>query len=437
MAVETRRKIPRGEVGHAGRTSPIWGSLDARSYDPDSVELSTFDDMRRTDETVKAALQFVRLTVASKLGSYQHDDEKVMDFVETALRVMDGTLEGVVNDLLSALWAGFAVGELVYDVLPSGPWKGKIYYRKVKVLHPLSVWPKGIKSDRHGNVERIVQSEGQPNEAVLEKGKFVHFVYDGGMGVFGSPWGASALRCVHKWWFVKDLCIKLWGMFMEKFSLPLLVGKFVEGETECPVDGETEDGVLAGLHMLATYQTKTEMAFPMARNPDGSYNPDVPRIDMFSVKGDGSEQFRLLLEAANTGILLGLLVPSLALTEARYGTRAQAEVHLDSFFTMLEDIQRCVSDLILEQLIRPLLDMNFVNLDDYGRWVEEPLTTEDTKALADNLFKLVNSELLRPDDPMRKWVRGKFVPDAEDEEEGGEQEAEPSAARAEEAEAVT
>ncbi len=442
MPVTSDTQIPRGEVSHGGRywTHPIWGNT-ISAYEPEAIELSTYDEMRRTDETIKAGLQFAKLTVLSKLGSYQHEDEKVKEFVDTALDVMEGTVEGFVSDLLSAMWAGYAVAELVYDLMPSGKFKGRAYYRKVKVLHPMSVWPNGIKSDGKGNVEKIVQSEGQPGEAVLEKGKFLHMTYDGGGPSFGSPFGSSMLRAVHKWWFAKDLCTKLWMMYMEKFGVPLLTGFAPQGVTECPVDGDTESYALAMLHMLQAWNTKTEMVFPAAVDPaTGGYIKEVPRIEMFSPQASSGEVFENFVRYADTAILLGLLIPAQTLSEAKFGTRAQSQTHLDAFLGMLADLQRIIADVLTEKFIRPLLILNFAGLDNYGKWVPEPLTEEDKKGLADNLFKMIQGGAIDPgSEAFREWVLAQFAPDVEYEtppEEAPPEEAPPEKAPAPAAEEV-
>ena len=408
-------RIPRGEAAYTGRrkSHPVWGDT-ADRYDPDNVDLSVFDKMRRTDETIKAGLQFVKLAAVSKLGEFQHEDEKVKEFVDTAFKMMKGTLEGVISDLLSAIWAGFSVAELVYDLIPSGPWKGRAYYKKIKVLHPLSIWPNGLEHDGFGNVERIVQGKGTSDEVVLEKGKFIHFAYDGGGGIFGSPWGQSTLRSVHRWWFAKDLFLKLWYMYLEKFSIPLAIGFAPQGMTRCPVDGEDEEWSTVMYHMLQTWNTKTEMVFPVPFDRDGNFAENLPRVQTLSPQPGSAEIFPSFLSAANTGILLGILVPSLAVSEAQFGTRAQAVVHLDAFFAMLEDLQRTITDLLIEQIVRPLLELNFSNLDDYGQWVPQPLTAEDMTKWGDTFFKLAESGAIDATDlTVQAWVRSKFAPDLE------------------------
>ena len=423
IAKSAVRLISAGEVSEAGRYShPRWGALG--SYEPDQVGLSVYDKMRRTDETIKAALQFVKLSAVSKLGTFKHPDPKVQDFVATNFRMMQGTPERVAGDILSAFWAGFSVAELVYDRMPSGPFKGMAYYKKVRTLHPLTVWPKGIHEDGKGNVKEVVQFEGQATPATLPQGKFAHFIYDGGGGAFGSPWGTSALRAVHRWWFAKDLVVKFWGIFMERFSIPLVVAKVPAGPIRCPVDGNEEEYATAMMHILQSWTTKTEMAFPIPTDPDGKFAPDAVQIDFKSPAAPTAIAFEQFIRAADTAILRGLLVPSLVLAEAQFGTRAQASVQLDAFMSMLADLQRDLADFMVEQLIRPLLDLNFASLDDYGQWIPQSLTGEDVAQLSEALFRMFNAGAMDATDKVTQdWVRSKFAPELQ--EQVAEEEMEP------------
>ena len=416
MAVQVIERVPKGEISHSGRqwTHPTWGAT-WDTYDPEAVDLTVYDKMRRTDETIKAGLQFVKLSVVSKLGQFKHPDEDITDFVNTAMRLMKGTVEGVVSDLLSALWAGFAVAELVYGQIPLGKWKGGVYYEKIKVLHPLSIYPKGIHHDGKGNVEKIVQSEGQVGEATLEKGKFVHFAYDGAGGTFGSPYGLSGLRSIHRWWFMKDLVMKLWGMYMEKFAVPLVVGFAPPGTVQCPVDGNKEDYSLALLHILQSWNTKTEIVLPVIFDANGQVVKDVPRLDVISPQASTGEVFESFVRQADTAELLGLLVPALTLSEARFGTRAQSQTHLEAFFAMLDELLRLVCDLLVEQVVRPLLELNFANLDDFGQWVSQPLTEEDKEKSAKNLYQMFQAGAMEATEPRTQaWVRGQFAPELQE-----------------------
>lgn len=420
---ELTNKIPKGEVAHAGRylQHPIWGNTPT-SYEPDAIDLTVYDEMRRTDETIKAGLQFIKLTVVGKLGEYQHPDDKVKDFVDTAFKMMRGTIGGVVGDFLSSMWAGFAVGELVYDILPRGTWKGKAYLSKVKVLHPLSVWPNGIKSDGMGNVEKVVQDDGKEDSATLGKGKFALLTFDGGGSAFGSPYGSSALRCVHELWFVKNLVQKLYYMYLEKLSVPLIFARVPTGTVICPIHGVAEDYTTAMLDMLSAWNTKTEIVVPAAVDlKTGEYLTDLPSLELMSPAPTNAEGFLNFLAYVAVKILLGLLVPSLTLTEAKFGTRAQAGIHLAAFFSMVEDIQRMVSEFLVEQIVRPMLDLNFAEMDDYGEWVTEPLSEEDKEKLAGNLYKMMTVGAMdAAAKEVKDWVRSKFAPDMEEPEEAEE-----------------
>jgi phage gp29-like protein len=85
-------------------------------------------------------------------------------------------------------------------------------------------------------------------------------------------------------------------------------------------------------------------------------------------------------------ILRALLIPALIVSEAEYGTRAQATVHQEVFQKMLGGIVRELKAVLEEQLFRRLIELNFGQLDDWGEVVfDEPI---DPQPIIDAVFRL-------------------------------------------------
>ena len=95
---------------------------------PDPV--SYYREMVQTDATIAACLEFVSLAVVSKLGDYTHPDKDIQDFIRANFEQLEGSFVDTCKSLMSFLWAGYAVAEIVTEVKDDRVW-----------LHSLPILP--------------------------------------------------------------------------------------------------------------------------------------------------------------------------------------------------------------------------------------------------------------------------------------------------------
>ncbi|MBC7328967.1 DUF935 family protein [bacterium] len=347
-------------------------------YTFDQIDLPIYWQMYRTDPTVKAGIEFIRLSILSRLAGYQNSSyPRVEEFVKFALQKMEGSLWDVVQDLLSALWAGFAIAEVTYKELD-----GKIIWKKIKVLNPTSIYPDGLEINDKGEILRIVQRIGTEKiELSLKRCIIWSFSSE-----FNNPWGNSLLRPAYSPWLMKQLLIRLWNTHLERQATPFGVVALPQAEMNvwCPVHQREERYIEAMKHIMEDLHNRNSLIYA------GGAEVRFERLE-----GKG-ELFESAIRYYDNQILRALLIPSLLVAEGEYGTRAQAMVHQEAFQMMLSGIIRELKAVLDEQMFRPLIEKNFGELDDWGGVLFKPFADSDYAIWADVLTKLTNAGWLSP-----------------------------------------
>lgn len=346
----------------------------------DEIDLPIYWQMLRSDATVKAGVEFIRLSILSRLVGYQNiTHPKVENFINLALKSMEGSLWDVVQDLLSAIWAGFSVAEVSYK--PLGAYIG---WKRIRVINPVTIYPTGIETDEKGEIISIKQRVGQ-QEIKLPLNRCIIWSFG---SEFGNPWGNSLLRPAYAPWLMKQILIRLWNTHLERQATPLGIVALPQAEmlVWCPLHQREERYIEAMKHIMEDLHNRNSLIY--------SGGAEV-RFERLEGKG---EMFESAIRYQDTQILRALLIPSLLVTEGEYGTRAQAMVHQEAFQMMLSGIIRELKAVLDEQLFRPLIEMNFGELSEYGGAVFKPFADSDYAVWADVLRKLTEVGWLSPKD---------------------------------------
>lgn len=350
------------------------------AFEQDEIDLPIYWQMFRSDATVKAGVEFIRLSILSRLVGYQNTAfPKVEEFINLALKSMEGALWDVVQDLLSAIWAGFAIAEVTYK--PIGT---KIGWKSIRVLNPATVYPGGIETDDKGKIRRVLQRLGQ-EEIEIPLNRCVIWSFG---SEFGNPWGNSLLRPAYSPWLMKQVLIRLWNTHLERQATPLGIVALPQAEMVvwCPVHQREERNIEAMKHIMEDLHNRNSLIY--------SGGAEV-RFERMEGKG---EMFESAIRYQDNQILRALLIPSLLVTEGEYGTRAQAMVHQEAFQMMLSGIIRELKAVLDEQVFRPLIELNFGELSEWGGVVFKPFADSDYAVWADVLRKLTEVGWLSPKD---------------------------------------
>ena len=338
---------------------------------PDPV--SYYREMVQTDATIAACLEFVSLSVVSKLGDYTHPNKDIQDFIRTNFEQLEGSFVDTCKSLMSFLWAGYAVAEIVTEVKDDRVW-----------LHSLPILPAEnvrFKLDEdpgslnYGALAEVIQNPQMVSETHLPAEKCLIIRNDYPGSAEQSPYGLSRLKCVLSIYAAKTEAEKNWAYALGRYGSPIL-----QYELENPAQKvKTSDGRI----MTAFEQAQEQVN--AAGELKGVVSFKGNNLQMIYPPAGIGEGFKKACDYYNRLIMRGLLIPSLLFDNGDTGSYSLGQEHYKLFDVSLDAILSILTEAILEQLVRPLIDWNFGEQENYGSF-EVKATSLDTEEKLDAML---------------------------------------------------
>ena len=338
-----------------------WG---AQKYNPDQLAakkggLGIYKKMREDDQ-VKAALHLKKAAILHPGWTIEGDDESLVEFAQTVFDEMEGTIEGAIRSILSSYDYGFSLHEKVYRYIESGPFSGKIGIAALRQKSPTRI---DFDVDPFGNIKPmgIIQTQHTGTRKPLDPAKFILHTYQ---QEFDNYYGESDLKAAYRFWFLKVNFFRYWGMYLEKFGVPMVWGK---------VTTPTVD---------AADQAKFRTIVANIQAGMSAVAPDNLDLNFLEPSQSGKETFAAAIDVLNISIARSILMPQLVglSPQGSTGSLARANVESDTLDMVLGGDSREVEETINEQLIRPLIDMNFGKKEYYPQFQFKPMREEDKNA---------------------------------------------------------
>lgn len=344
---------------------------DSEDFNPDDFDLDVYEKMLK-DGQVKAGLDIIKLGATARGFTVTGDDEetkKYAEFINENFELIRGNVEDVLGEMLTALEYGYSATEKVFDYDSKS---GKITLKKMKVLNPHSI---KVKTDKFGDIVYVKQYIGS-KQIKIKPEKIIWYAHD---RKFGNPYGQSVLRPVYKHWFIKDKMYRFANIAYERYGTPLLVGQ---------VQDAKDVGKMKQL--LKRINGLTGLAI--------SGGDDIKAI-----QGSNAD-FVGYIEHHDRKIMEGLLVPPmlLGLSRGQGGSYAMSSNQFDVFMLRLQALQRDLKALIEEEIIRPLIDLNFPNVKKYPAFNFKPLVDDDREKLARVFQMMIQAQVVAPSED---WLR--------------------------------
>lgn len=338
-------------------------------FNPSDIDIDVFEKML-TDGQVKAALDVIKLSVLAK-GYGVHGDtpetEQYAEFINENFERMRGNVEDAIGEILTALEYGYSATEKVFQYQD-----GHIMLKKLKTLNPHQV---RIKTNKFGDTEYIIQRVGS-KEIKIKPEKIIWYSFD---KRFGQPYGNSILRPVYKHWFIKDKIYRFANIAYERYGTPLLVGQTRDSKD-----------IPKMTRLLKTINSMTGLA--------------ISGEDKIESIGGQSADFTTYINHHNQAIMTSMLVPPMLLNinEGQGGSYNLSSNQLNIFFYRLEALQRDIKALIEEELIRPLVELNFPNATSFPAFNFKPLAEKDIERIANVVDKMITAQVIEPEE---EWIR--------------------------------
>lgn len=342
---------------------------DQEDFNPNDFDLSVYDKML-TDGQVKAGLDMIKLSVSAKgfvVAGDTPETKEYADFINQNLEMIQGNIEDALGEMLTALEYGYSATEKVFEYKD-----GKIVLKKLKVLNPHTI---RVKTNRFGDIEWVMQRIGS-KEIKLPASKVIWYAHD---KRFGNLYGQSILRTTYKHWYMKDKMYRFANIAYERYGTPLLIGQVKDAKD---IDKMTR--------LLGKINAMTGLAV--------SGGDEVKAI-----QGSNAD-FIGYIEHHDRKIMESMLVPPmlLGLSRGQSGSYALSGNQFDIFMIRLEALQRDLKTLLEEQVIRPLVDLNFPNVKAYPAVQFRPLASEDIEKMARVFQMMISAQVVAPNED---WLR--------------------------------
>lgn len=345
----------------------------------DDLGIPDYRQMMRQDAQVQAA---VKLKILARLSSGWHieaasedpADVERADYVKAQFEEMDGTISGFLRRAMLASAYGLTVHEKVLRLVERGPWAGKIGLKALKWRRPETF---KMVPDKFGNLTRIEQKQGQEYVSMPDpKLRFVVWCHE-----HEGDWsGRSELRAVYRWSKKKDLVDKIWGVFLDRYANPTPIGHYKRTAKK--------------LEQLDVLGFLTRLS-----KKGAAVVPDDWDVKLLETARTGAD-FHEAIKYSDRMIARGVLLPTLIMDEGESGAYALGAKHADNFTWVLDALGEDISGEIMgDQIIAPLVDLNFADTYAYPRFVWDAWSQDDVDKLVLAFATMIDKGVLDPSEP--------------------------------------
>lgn len=381
---------------------------------PSTVSVSEYQKMVYSQPVLQAGLTVLNNLVKNEIGKYQHENEKYSEFINTMLDKMHRPLDDIITDMLTALWAGFYVGE-------------KKYNNDGRFITIVDIEPRPAQSlifrvDSQGNLkdDGIVQyyfnnlwtgcgnllafnqvspfgGNTRPNPyaslgdfnypwrtvwaqpigtVIIPKNKCVHFAYKGLDGLT-SPYGRSMLRPAYDSYLARTELTRILvnAANFKASPIPVIIAN--------PDQTNTTRGTDAFQDIYDALSTLGD---------NGSGNPflllkgtkDSVLIDRLEATGNMAD-ITALAKYFDSMMLTCVLFASELAGLSDKGSYALGKTQNDLLGRNVTAIANMIKDTLIAQVVQPTLKTNFNEQNDFGTF---ELTDNVSEDIALNLQKI-------------------------------------------------
>lgn len=335
------------------------------------------------DPQVRACLSTKKFAVLSQgweihAESEEPEDVAVADFVRDQLDGMKGSILDVLYDVLDALALGMSLAEINYTLIESGEWVGMVGLLSIKSKDPADYQ---LETDQFLNLTALRGVQGESYDVR----KFLIYSY---MPAYQNPLGQSDLRAAYQAWRVKHQLLVWWAKYLEKFGMPTVVGSY-DATKGYGTDQQRELlGIVAQVHNESAVVLPSDM--------------EMKLLETSRSGGALFEELVAYLDRAIAKSILGQTLTSDSGGGAGGSTFALGSVHQDVLMYYLHKIQRDLEGAVGEQILKPLVLMNFAAGTACPRFSLGQIDDGRMQTAAALVKDMVAGKVVAPDEP---WIR--------------------------------
>lgn len=356
-------------------------------------KLRVFRNMMLTSPDAKAALTLKKLSILSDgweiYDGDQDGGEEQGNFCRYVLKKLPEGFEPVIEHTLNALIYGFSLSEKVYQLpYEKGDFRGLIGYETIR---DKPVYDVTINTNKKGEIVGFVQDQEMTGPVEVPPWKVVYFGYQNSSD---NPYGYSDLCPAFTHIFAQSVMDESWPTALKRYAMPVLIAKY-SGSKRTKSEQDNLKTILKTIDEETGFLLKDNME-SLEYLEQGSSNQAYTAYHKH-------QDYR------SQRIRMSCLVPDLAISEGtRFGSKALGQSQIQTFaVNVIKQIRRDLATAINNQIIRPLIDYNFENVDEYPRFAFGTGEHEDNVQLAETYGTFIEKGIMFPDID-RDWIREKF-----------------------------
>lgn len=338
-----------------------------------------------TDDQVKVTLEFKKVLVAGRtfdLAPGEKDNADADKQAKFAVEAMSRLpMIEIFKNALSAFEFGYSLAEQVYT---RDTWDGGQYVFLKKLAHrdPQDLW---LKADEQGNFLGVRQQALGKNIDLDASRLWLH-THD---KRFGNLYGNSDLRAAYRPWFAKKFIIQFWNVFLERFGAPMTKMTYPLGASE---ELKTK---LKGI--MSNLGSKTEVLVPEGVD-----------IELIEATRGGTASYFEALGYHNNSIARAVLMVALLGADGDNNRQSSGDsqtfLHLRILFKVADQLSQALAKGFMEQVINPLIDINFEN-PIYPKFIWQDYGQFEGMKVADEIRQLHAAGIIDMDQDDVNYVR--------------------------------
>ena len=379
---------PQEELGGSG-TKLLNGFIN-EEYNPKLSGLAgiaVYDEMRKSDGTVKAAVQAVTLPILSakwyvKAASEDDADKEIAEFVSKCFfELQSVSWDYVLRHALMSLPLGVMVFEKVYDAANVDGTE-RIILRKLAPRLPSSIQKWSIGVDIPGITQRL--ADGRVVEIPMEKCVVIVNEMEG-----ENWWGTSILRAPYKHWFMKNTFYKIDAIAFERQGLGVPFGKMPPGASQSDADELAK--------VLKTMRSNNQ-AYVVVQ--------DGYEIGFLDMQARTTRDPSTSIAHHNREIMKSVLAQFLELgADSQTGSKAVSTDHSELFMQSMQSVATNIEASLNSFVVKELVDLNFPNVQKYPVLKCPSIKSEDVAAITAAYSSLVTAGAVIPSDQDEQYFR--------------------------------
>lgn len=351
---EEQRKKPKTERIKGEKINSIQSALlDQSTENPDYVlskkGTNIYDEMEERDTHLYATYQTRKLAVSTLpweilVGSEDEKSYEIRDFVFDAIDNCKGIFSEDIKQIMDAVGKGFSALEIIWQYLEKGKWAGK-YTVEELVFHKQKYWRFIPASISPTGKDIALYTADKWNPVEIPWTKLIHYAYDSQ----DSKYGRGAFRpCYWFYWFKKEGW-KSWMIYLSKYGQPTTIGTYPDGAKVA------EQNLL--MDVINSIQEET-----------GLIIPESMKLSFLESSRSSPASYENMVNACNAEISKAILGATQTVEEGKRGSYALSRAHSEVRQERVAADGVDVADTIQQQLVRPLVDFNYIT-DVYPQFI--------------------------------------------------------------------